>query len=59
MTKKLGITFSGEGQGKIHHVVVSEEKSNTTAEERSIDKWEGYTKWEGWKCTKNCMIWKR
>ena len=28
--------FSGEGQGKIHHVVVADEKSNTIVEEKMV-----------------------
>ena len=40
--------FAGEGQGKIHPVVVDEEKSNTIVEETIIDNLEGYNKWVGW-----------
>ena len=36
--------FSGEGQGKINHVVFVEEKVITIAEEKSCDKREGNTK---------------
>ena len=41
--------FSGEGQGKIHHVVVAENKSSTIPEETINTEWEGYPKWGGWK----------
>ena len=40
--------FAGEGQGKIHHVVVAKEKSNTISRKQNSDKWEGYNKWGGW-----------
>ena len=55
MSRKLGSwyvsgvnNFSGEGQGKIHHAVVAEEKSNAIAKEEIGEKWEGYNKWGGW-----------
>ena len=54
MTKQLGAwpvsgvnKFAGEDQGKIYHVLITKEKSNTIAEEINSDKWEGYTKWGG------------
>ena len=53
-TKQLGSwsvsgvnKFDGEDQGKIHHVLVAEEKV-TPFPKGKKDKWKGYTKWGGW-----------